>query len=81
MSPQMERAIIGVPEFDRPEVDISASDTCWQIMTQVSSILKRKGMSQAAQEFRQLSTECDDDPGMLFTLALVFVTIPGQEPV
>jgi len=67
MSPQMERAIIGVPEFDRPEVDISASDTCWQIMTQVSSTLKRKGMN--------------DDPGMLFTLALVFVTIPGQEPV
>jgi hypothetical protein len=72
--------IVGVPEFDRPCVDITVTQTCWQIMAQVTSALKQKGLSQAAQEFRQLATECDDDPGMLFTLALVFITVPGQEP-
>lgn len=71
--------ITGVPEFDRPIVDITGSMSAWQILTTVNHALKRAGYSHAAVEFRRVSEECEDDAGMLFTLALLFVRIPGQE--
>ncbi len=71
----------GVPEFDRPQVELSGNQSFWTMLAVVNDALKKKGFNAAAQEFRKLSEECDGDNGMLMTMALLFVRVPGQEEV
>jgi hypothetical protein len=51
----------------------------WEMLCTVNKTLRRCGLEFAAQEFRKQAAECDGDEGMLFTLALNFIRIPGQE--
>lgn len=76
----MCQPINGVPEFDRPVVDITVTMSYWDMIATVNTALKKAGLNQAAAEFRKLKDECDNDEGMLFSLALLFVRLPGQEP-
>lgn len=76
-----ENPLAGVPEFQRPVVDISVSTTFWRMRSDVMHALKRAGLNHAAQAFRHLADECDDDVGMLFTMALLYIRVPGQEDV
>ena len=47
----------------------------------VSDALMQCGFRDAAAEFRYLAEhECEGDEGMLFTLALNYIRVPGQEP-
>lgn len=71
--------INGVPEFDRPVAQLEGRMSFWDMMSVVNATLKKAGMNQAAAEFRALSEECDGDNGMLFTMALLFIRVPGQE--
>ena len=71
--------ISGVPEFNRPRVVLEGRMTFWEMFQVVNRALKRAGLNQAAAEFRQLAEECENDNGMLMTMALLFVQLPGQE--
>lgn len=54
----------------------------WEMRAVVNTALKKAGLNQSAHEFRQLvEKECDGDSGMLFTLALLFIRLPGQEEI
>lgn len=71
----------GLPERDRPILDISGNQTYWDMRKKVSDGLIRSGHRNAAAEFRYLAEhECDGDNGMLFTLALNYIRVPEQEP-
>ena len=71
--------INGVPELDRPVVDVHGGMSAWELTSKINRALKQCGFSQAALEFRRLAEECENDEGMLFTLALLFIRVPGQE--
>jgi hypothetical protein len=73
--------IAGVPEFDRPLANLSGAMSYWTMIAEVNRVLKTAGLSHAAWEFRRLSEECDGDPGMLMTVALLFVRVADQEEV
>jgi len=72
---------MGVPEQNRPYCpEVRADSTCWEIAKAVSTRLKQAGLLMAAQEFRRQVEYADGDNGMLFTIALHYIRIPGQEP-
>ena len=71
----------GIPELDRPIVDISATMPYWQIMQMVQAALHKNGYGFEAREFAKIAAEeCEGDSGMVLTIALVYVRLPGQEP-
>ena len=71
----------GLPEHLRPIADVTGDHPFWTMRRIVSQVLARCGHLDAAVEFRYLAEhECDGDSGMLFTLALNYIRVPGQEP-
>jgi hypothetical protein len=80
MPPADGYSFVGVPEEARPFCpEIRADISCWEIIKIVNARLKQAGMPSAAQEFRR-QAQLEDDAGMVFTLALHYIRIPGQEP-
>lgn len=73
--------LTGLPEHERPVVDIHGSMSYWSMRWKVNATLNYYGKIAAAREFRYLAEhECDHDVGMLMTLALNYIRVPGQEP-
>ena len=74
--------LIGVPDARKPLVDLSGDHTFWDLLGRVNQSLKHAGLFDKAEEFRALAvSECDGDNGMLLTLALCYVRVPGQEMI
>lgn len=81
MTNDQPRQLKGLPEHLRPVVNIHGGMAYWAMRSTVNLHLKRRELYDAAEEFRYLAEhECEHDVGMLFTLALNYIRVPGQEP-